>query len=182
MHFDRYSDRTVVLAVALVNALTPGMERGRLLPMMAPQTARGRTEAGMERPVGPADLGPLTRLAERLRPVFVAAEAGDVDGAAATVNELLSDYRPVPRLVRREGERWRLHVGGGLPGVEAELGAALATALAAMLDGDSWRRLGVCSASSCDRVYVDLSPAGSRRFCCAPCQVRTRAVARPATG
>jgi predicted RNA-binding Zn ribbon-like protein len=170
MHFDRSSDRTVVLAVALVNALTPGMERGRLLPMIARQTARSRTQAGIERPVRPTDLGPLTRLAERLRPVFVAAEAGDADRAAALVNELLGR------------EAWRLHVGSGMPGVEAELGAALATALAAMFDGDAWRRLGICSASSCDRAYVDLSPAGSRRFCSPQCQVRTRSAGRRATG
>lgn len=182
MHFDRSSDRTVVLAVALVNALTPGMERGRLLPMIARQTARSRTQAGIDRPVRPTDLGPLTRLAERLRPVLVAAEAGDVDRAAALVNELLADYRPVPRLARRDGEPWRLHIGSGLSGVEAELGAALATALAAMFDGDAWRRLGICSASSCDRAYVDLSPAGSRRFCSPQCQVRTRAAGRRATG
>jgi predicted RNA-binding Zn ribbon-like protein len=182
MHFDSYTDRTMVLAVALVNALTPGMERGRLLPMIARHTARGRTLAEIERPVQPNDLGPLTRLAERLRPVFVAAQAGDADRAAALVNELLDDYRPVPRLVRHDGNPWHLHFGSTRHGVEAELGAALATALAAMVGSEAWRRLGVCSASSCDRVYVDLSRTGSRRYCSSPCQVRARAAGRRATG
>jgi predicted RNA-binding Zn ribbon-like protein len=38
-------------------------------------------------------------------------------------------------------------------------------------------RLGVCSAERCDRVYVDTSRNGSRRFCSTACQNRVKAAA-----
>lgn len=38
-------------------------------------------------------------------------------------------------------------------------------------------RVGVCADRQCADVYVDLSPAGRRRFCCLTCQNRARAEA-----
>ena len=38
-------------------------------------------------------------------------------------------------------------------------------------------RLGVCDAARCDRVYVDTSRNGARRFCSTACQNRTKAAA-----
>ncbi|MPZ62329.1 MAG: hypothetical protein GEU93_13755 [Propionibacteriales bacterium] len=38
-------------------------------------------------------------------------------------------------------------------------------------------RLGTCKATNCDRVYVDLSKNGSRRFCSTACQNRVKAAA-----
>ncbi len=38
-------------------------------------------------------------------------------------------------------------------------------------------RLGVCTAARCDRVYVDLSRNGTRRFCSTACQNRNKAAA-----
>jgi predicted RNA-binding Zn ribbon-like protein len=36
-------------------------------------------------------------------------------------------------------------------------------------------RLGLCSAPSCDRAYVDISRNGARRFCSTACQNRVKA-------
>jgi predicted RNA-binding Zn ribbon-like protein len=38
-------------------------------------------------------------------------------------------------------------------------------------------RLGVCTAALCDRVYVDNSRSGTRRFCSTSCQNRVKAAA-----
>ena len=41
-------------------------------------------------------------------------------------------------------------------------------------------RLGVCQAPVCDRVYVDASKNGTRRFCSTACQNRVKAAAHRA--
>ena len=41
-------------------------------------------------------------------------------------------------------------------------------------------RLGVCSAPECDRVFVDVSRNGTRRFCSTACQNRVKAAAHRA--
>jgi predicted RNA-binding Zn ribbon-like protein len=43
------------------------------------------------------------------------------------------------------------------------------------LGSDLGGRLGVCSAPACDRVYVDGSKNGTRRFCSTQCQSRVKA-------
>jgi hypothetical protein len=55
--------------------------------------------------------------------------------------------------------------------------ASCATALAIALASEVSARLGVCAAPHCDRVYVDTSRNGSRRFCSAACQSRVKAAA-----
>ena len=54
-------------------------------------------------------------------------------------------------------------------------GAALGLAVA--LGSDLAGRLGVCDAPGCDRVYVDASRNGGRRFCSTRCQNRVKAAA-----
>ena len=56
-------------------------------------------------------------------------------------------------------------------------GAGCATGLAIVLGGDLYDRLGVCTAPHCDRVYVDTSRNGTRRFCSTACQNRVKAAA-----
>ena len=46
-----------------------------------------------------------------------------------------------------------------------------------VLGSSAHDRLGVCSASACDRVYVDVSRNGTRRFCSIACQNRVKAAA-----
>jgi len=55
--------------------------------------------------------------------------------------------------------------------------AGCATGLAVVLGTDMYKRLGVCTASRCDRVYVDVSRNGTRRFCSTACQNRVKAAA-----
>jgi len=55
--------------------------------------------------------------------------------------------------------------------------AGCATGLAVVLGGDLYDRLGVCTAPRCDRVYVDTSRNGTRRYCSTSCQNRVKTAA-----
>jgi predicted RNA-binding Zn ribbon-like protein len=174
VNFDSYADRVVGVAAALVNALTPGEHGGR--PVDTAEAGRAeRCAAVLGRPVGPAEAEALTRLAERLRPVFLAAEEGSPDRVAELVNDLLTDYRSTPLLSRHDGEPWHLHFAGA--GGGTEWGAGCATGLAVVVDSQATGRLGLCRADCCDRVYVDVSRNASRRFCSESCLNRTKVAA-----
>jgi predicted RNA-binding Zn ribbon-like protein len=175
--FGSHADRVVTLTVALVNELTAGQVRGRLVPQLDPPDRRARARTLLDLPVTARETDELTRLAVRLRPVFAAVEAGNVERAAVEVNGLLQAYRPLPYLAPAGAGAGELHLHSPDGGTEARWGAGCATALAAVVASDAWRRLGVCSAPVCDRVFVDLSKNGSRRFCSAACQNRTKAAA-----
>jgi predicted RNA-binding Zn ribbon-like protein len=168
--FDSYTDRVVGVAAALVNALTPGEHGGRPV-----RVDPGRAAEVLGRPVAGAEATELTRLAGRLRPVFLAAEDGATDRVAELVNTLLADFRSEPRLSRHDGEPWHLHFTSAVAGTE--WGAACATGLAVVVDGQATGRLGVCRADGCDRVYVDVSRNASRRFCSEACLNRTKVAA-----
>ncbi len=174
MNFDSYTDRVVGVAAALVNALTPGEHGGRAVDT-DPQRRPGRCATVLGRPVAPAEAAELTRLANRLRPVFLAAEDGGTDRVAELVNALLADYRSAPKLSRHDGEPWHLHFTSAVAGTE--WGAGCATGLAVVVDSQATSRLGVCRAEGCDRVYVDVSRNASRRFCSESCLNRTKVAA-----
>jgi len=176
MNFDSYTDRVVGVGAALVNALTPGEEGGRPVGLDADRLVP-RCASVLGRDVTPAEAGDLGALAARLRPVFVAAEAGDVDGVARLVNALLRDYQAAPQLTRHDDEPWHLHFSSTAAGFATGWGAGCATGLAVVVDGQATGRLGVCRADACDRVYVDVSRNASRRFCSEACLNRTKVAA-----
>jgi predicted RNA-binding Zn ribbon-like protein len=176
MNFDSYTDRVVGVAAGLVNALTPGQEGGRAAGL-DPEALPARCAAVLGREVTAAEVSDLGALAARLRPVFVAAETGDVDGVARLVNALLTDYRAAPQLSRHDGEPWHLHFASTAAGFAHAWGAGCATGLAVVVDGQATGRLGVCRADGCDRVYVDVSRNASRRFCSEACLNRTKVAA-----
>jgi predicted RNA-binding Zn ribbon-like protein len=163
--FGSHADRVVHLGVAIVNALTPGDERGRPVPSLTPAANEARArESGLR---GHDDIALLTRLAADLRPVFEATSRGSQDGAVELVNQLIDKYQPVPYLGRDAGESWRLHYMSTSLRGESSWGAGCVAALASVLGSSEWRRLGVCSAERCDRVFVDISRNGTRRYCSA---------------
>ncbi|HEX5119273.1 MAG TPA: CGNR zinc finger domain-containing protein [Pseudonocardiaceae bacterium] len=172
----------VAATVASVNVVTPGHERGRPYPPPTGPELADRLVAAL----GPAtrDRGrpadaQLTELAEhlgRLRTVFELVEV-DLDSACERVNDLLAATRAAPVLSRHDGERWHLHFHPRDATWAVRWAGAMATSLAVVLGGPSYDRLGVCSAPACDRVYVDTSRNGARRFCSTACQNRVKAAA-----
>jgi predicted RNA-binding Zn ribbon-like protein len=115
----------------------------------------------------------LTTLADELHPIF-AGDSASADDRAGRVTALLelAGVRPV----LAAGADGRLEQGWQVDDPGQARRAAAALALREQL-ADHPGRVGVCADRQCADVYVDLSPAGRRRFCCLTCQNRARAEA-----
>ncbi|MGV9773103.1 CGNR zinc finger domain-containing protein [Streptosporangium sp. NPDC003464] len=174
------------MAVSLVNELTPGERRGRAFPsprdLAAAATEALRTGYPSYREVTDEEAGELVEIATQLRVVFDAVATGDIDAAALQVNGLLEATRARPLLERHDGEPWHLHFHGPGGTMAGEWAASCATGLAIVLGSEFHDRLGVCTAPHCDRVYVDVSRNGTRRFCGTACQNRVKTAAFRARG
>jgi predicted RNA-binding Zn ribbon-like protein len=186
MNFDSYTDRGVEAAAELVNQLTPGWDRGRQQSPPTESGARRRLAAAVELAIwgrsgqlSSADAEGLFVLAEKLMLVFDAAARGEEDAAAPMINSLLQEYNAAPQLAKHDGEPWHLHFHSQAQeaGRARARGATCATALAIVIGTHGTRRLGVCGAVRCDRVYIDTSRNGSRRFCSPSCLSRQKVAA-----
>lgn len=182
MNFDSHTSGVIAGAVALVNGLTPGVARGRPVTEMTGPALRAAardvlpTARDGRRPSS-ADATGLQTLAAQLRTVFEAVEMRDLDAAVEVTNRLLERYGARPHLARHDGEAWHLHFHGASAGLVDGWGAGAATGLAVVLGSAAADRLGVCRAAVCDRVYIDSSRNGTRRFCSTACQNRAKASA-----
>jgi len=176
-------DAVVSVAVRLVNLLTPGEARGKpfqspeggLLPAAVTEALRaGRPDT---RTVTSQEAAQFADLARALRAIFEDVAVGRLDDAAHAVNALLARTGARPRLDRHDGEPWHLHFHGANESLVTGWAAGCATGLAVVLGSDLHGRLGICTADRCDRVYVDASRNGTRRFCSTACQNRIKAAA-----
>jgi predicted RNA-binding Zn ribbon-like protein len=183
VNFNSHTDSVVRMAVALVNLLTDGEERGRKYQPPDGDERAGKLNAlfksaGSRSEVTLAEAGAFTPVAGELRPVFEAVAAGEIDDAARQINSMLAATGAHPELARHDGEPWHVHFHAtGPASVATSWAAGCATGLAIVLGGEHYDRLGVCTAPRCDRVYVDTSRNGSRRFCSTACQNRVKAAA-----
>ena len=183
VNFNSHTDLVVGVAVALVNLLTEGEDRSRkYLPPDGDERVEKITavfkSAGGRRPVTLAEADDFGQVAADLRAVFESVAAGDLDAAAVGVNAMLDDTGARPALERHDGEPWHLHFhSADETSMVKGWQAGCATGLAIVLGGELYDRLGVCTAPHCDRVYVDTTRNGSRRFCSTACQNRVKAAA-----
>jgi predicted RNA-binding Zn ribbon-like protein len=183
VNFTSHVDGVVAATVELVNALTPGEAHGRAYsPPAGPEaiavvSAALRVGAPTSRAVTAAEAAEFGPVARALRAVFEAQAAGQTDLAAARVNDLLDGTGARPYLDKHDGEPWHLHFHGRDSSPVTGWAAGCATGLAVVLGSPYDGRLGVCSAPRCDRVYVDTSRNGTRRFCSTACQNRVKAAA-----
>jgi len=90
---------------------------------------------------------------------------------------MLAETGARPQLDRHDGEPWHVHFHGAEESLAEGYAAGCATGLAIVLGSEARDRLGVCTAPRCDRVYVDTSRNGTRRFCSTSCQNRVKAAA-----
>ena len=176
-------DIVVTVAASLVNTLTPGEKRGHPYPPVdeagLPAAATRALRAGRPgiREVTLPEARELRSFAMAFRAVFEAVTSGGVDSAARQVNALIAATGAHPRLDRHDGEPWHLHFHGTDDSLAVGWAAGCATGLAVVLGSDLHGRIGVCTAPRCDRVYVDTSRNGTRRFCSTTCQNRVKAAA-----
>ncbi len=187
VHFDSHVTTNLAVAVALVNGLATGSAFGQTVaPATGSKRLRERAQralptAGTRRTnLTPDDAAGLHRLAGRLREVFAALDAGREDAAAQVLNALLADSGARPHLHRHPPAPWHLHFHRPDAGPAEGWAAGCATALAQVLGSEEAGRLGTCAAPGCERVFVDVSRNGSRRFCGTACQNRVKAAAHRA--
>ncbi|HEY4457566.1 MAG TPA: CGNR zinc finger domain-containing protein, partial [Pseudonocardiaceae bacterium] len=129
----------------------------------------------VRRDVGDADAAELAGYLSELRIVFGLLDMEDLDGACGLINKILVETKATPMLSRHDDEPWHLHFHSRDASWSQGWAGSMATALAMVLGSPMADRLGLCSAPSCDRAYVDTSRNGARRFCSTACQNRVKA-------
>lgn len=184
VHFDSHTDYTVEAAIALVNAVTPGYERGRPFVPPTGDALVEATDQALAVTDWVGDMPPSVEAADRLagwagrlRGVIEQVAAGDVDAACRALNAIMRESGALPTLARHGDEPWHLHFHAEDAPWDCGWAAPMATALAVVLGNPAIDRLGVCTAPECDRVYIDTSRNGTRRFCSTACQNRVKAAA-----
>jgi hypothetical protein len=181
VEFDSHTSGVVLAAVDAINAVAPGWSRGKqYAPPTGPQLreqllAALHKGARRVREVGDADAAELAGYLGELRIVFGLLDMEDLDGACELINKILVQTKATPMLSRHDDEPWHLHFHSRDASWSQGWVGSMATALAMVLGSPMADRLGLCSAPSCDRAYVDISRNGARRFCSTACQNRVKA-------
>jgi predicted RNA-binding Zn ribbon-like protein len=168
--FTHDTELTLGAAAALVNTGRQDEER---LPDPAALDAFLAGWQWKVDPAGPADLEAVLALRPRLARLW---EVGE-DEAADIVNGMLRDAQALPQLVRHDGFDYHLHATPWDAPLARRVQADIAMAFVDVVRTQQLDRLGVCAASACDDVIVDLSRNRSRRFCDTTCMNRTNVAA-----
>jgi len=189
MLFDSHVATLLGTTVALVNRLTPGLDGGQAA--VVPDDERALRTAVREvissqgydvplRRVSAGDARMISSVVVEARRVIEDIDAGDLALAAKRTNVLLRRTGARPQLDTHGPGVWNLHFHGPDDGFGVGWSAGIAAGLAMALGTSDAGRLGVCAAERCDRVHLDTSRNGGRRFCSERCQSRTKAAAHRA--
>jgi predicted RNA-binding Zn ribbon-like protein len=164
MDFIRYAER----AAALVNADMP--DEVALREHLADRS-------WLHRSLVAGDVDSVQRFQTELRLVFEASAAGDVALVVSSLNALLADHPVTPMISDHDPDHLHMHVANRAASVaELLIGEAL-MGLANLVCDLGATRLGTCSESRCDHVFVDTSPNQSRRYCSDRCSSRANVAA-----
>ena len=123
------------------------------------------------------DVTTLRRFQRELRPVFEAADAGDVRVTVDLLNESMVRHPITPRIADHDPSDLHLHVATRAASVAELLVGESLLGLATLVCDLGPTRLGVCSEAHCTNVYVDTSPNRSRRYCSDRCSSRANVAA-----
>lgn len=181
MEFDSHTSGVVASAIASINAVAPGWAHGKQYHPPTGDELREALIAAVHRGAQPrreisdAEVTELAGYLGELRVAFGMLDMDDIDGACELVNKILVETKATPMLSHHDGEPWHLHFHSRDASWSQGSAGSMATALAMVLGSPSADRLGLCSAPSCDRAYVDTSRNGARRFCSTACQNRVKA-------
>jgi predicted RNA-binding Zn ribbon-like protein len=120
--------------------------------------------ASLDQPPGrvsAADVTATNRLREELAAVF---HAGDGEARVAMVRAAVATLDVRFEVTEHDGTP-HLHLARAGAGAATFLRTAAYFGLAALLAEGFADRLGVCAAPGCERVFIDTSRNGMRRFC-----------------
>ncbi len=163
-----YRSDGVGLAVAVVNGVyDPDVDDAESLEDSL------RQYGVINRPLTGRERAGLRGWAGHLHDVFAADDATD---AARLLNQLLDVVVTHPYITDHDG-RLHLHFAPGEADPLHRVQASTAMGLAILLCEYGMSRLGVCRATDCDCVYVDVSRNAQRRFCSESCANRTNVAA-----
>ena len=170
MDYDTYGSSAVELAIELANAdrTDAGWARDFLAAhdewFTAGHAASSSPPARRTRPAPPPSWCAPSRWPRRRTT------------SSTRLNELLAIARPRPYATDHDGEL-HLHYARPDAPVLEQLTTTVAMGLSQVVVQHGWQRLGVCSAESCDDVYVDTSRNASRRYCSNTCASRSTVAA-----
>ena len=119
----------------------------------------------------------LRKFVRELRPVFEASDVDDTAGVISGLNDLMARHPVTPMISDHDPEDLHLHVATRSASVAELLIGESLLGLATLVCDLGPSRLGVCSASPCDNVFVDTSPNQSRRYCSERCSSRANVAA-----
>jgi predicted RNA-binding Zn ribbon-like protein len=123
------------------------------------------------------DATALRRFQRELRPVFEASGAGAEADVVDLLNNLLAKHPVTPYIAGHEPGKWHMHVADRSSSVAELLVAESLMGLSTLVCDLGATRLGVCGASPCTLVFVDVSPNQSRRYCSDRCSSRANVAA-----
>lgn len=158
MQFNPYGRDPILLGVDLVND-----------PVGRPdQLAERCEEAGLvlQRAVRPDDIGGVAAFLHRWEQVV---DANAAVRRAELLNVLLAEFAAPPQLTDHAGTGWHLHFRDDDLPVHTQIASLICVGTAHHLTGLGMTRLGRCAATSCTRVYADVSKNGRQRFCSPGC-------------
>ena len=184
--FDSHVTTLLETTVELVNRLTPGLDGGHDIQGPGDERAlRAAVRDGVNsqgydvslRGVSAADARMVGRTVAEARRVIEDIDRDDLATAARRTNVLLRRTGARPQLDTHGPGVWNLHFHGPDDTFGVGWAAGIAAGLAMALGTTDAGRLGVCAAERCDRVHLDTSRNGGRRFCSTRCQNRMKSAA-----
>jgi predicted RNA-binding Zn ribbon-like protein len=124
-----------------------------------------------------AEADVVTAAVRRMRTAVDLCIDGEIEGAAAILNDVLQGSRAIANLHSHPGQPivFAFHGRGHRPGESCV--ADMAASVALIIGSGREARLGRCGATKCDQVFYDTTRNASRRFCDLSCQNRAKAVA-----
>ena len=160
------------LAVRLVNTAGGAGEDGDRLASLDGLRALVADRQHLNTGVTRSDLDALQSLRAEFRAFFAACADGDGEDAAARLNALLIQHPVHPQLSGHDGQRWHVHYTES-GSVADKYAAGAVMGLAVRLTDLGIDRFGVCQASGCRGVFIDVSTSNTRRYCSDRCMNRS---------
>ncbi len=172
--FTGYSDAGIHVAIGLVNDVALSKPTGtEALDAIAQIIAFDPPTHDRLRP---RHIPGFVALAHTVHQIVTWIDAGDLDPAAAQLNELLATHPANPHLSKENG-RWQLHHHPATVDLVPMYTSICAEVLARLIGTGHAQRLGRCADATCGRAYLDQSKNNSRRYCSTTCQNRAKTAA-----